>query len=335
MGQLHAFAVTGLAVLLFGVAGNAAAQAEESAPLRLEAKIPLGDVAGRIDHMAIDLTRQRLFVAELENDTLGIVDLKDRRLVRTLTGLKRPQGVGYVPSTDTLYVATGGDGAVRLFQGPDYAAGGPIDLGEDTDNVRVDSASERVFVAHSGGMLAMIDPAHPRVIANIALKSNIESFQLDPGTARIFVNLPKARAVAVVDRAAGTQTTTWPITVASDNYPMALDLEAQQVMVGFRDPAKLGVFSMDNGALVASVDACKDADDMFVDQGRRRLYITCGEGFLDVFDTGSDAYHRLARIGTAIGARTSLFVPEIDRFFLAVRAGLGQRAAVWVFRPTP
>jgi DNA-binding beta-propeller fold protein YncE len=334
MGQFHIFAATALAVFS-AVAGNAVARAENAGPLQLETKIPLGDVAGRIDHLAIDLARRRLFVAELENYTLGIVDLKDRKLVRTLTGLKGPQGVGYVPSTDTLYVANGGDGTVRLFRGSDYAAAGQIDLGEDADNVRVDSAADRVFVAHSGGMLAVIDPEHHRVITNIALKSNIESFQLDHGTNKVFVNLPKAGAIAVVDRVAGKQTATWPITVASDNYPMALDPDAQRVMVGFRDPAKLGIFSMRNGALVTTADACKDADDMFVDQKRQRLYMTCGEGFLDVFDTGGDAYQRLAQIGTAVGARTSLFVPEIDQFFLAVRAAPGEPAAVWVFRPTP
>src|SRR5712691_9421867 len=93
------------------------AQTTGSLPLQLESKIPLGDVRGRIDHMAIDLPRQRLFVAELGNDSVGIVDLKNRKVVHTITGLKEPQGVGYVPSTDALYVANAGDGSVRLFQG--------------------------------------------------------------------------------------------------------------------------------------------------------------------------------------------------------------------------
>ena len=61
------------ATLLVGV-GRPIAQFR----LQLEAKISLGEVRGRIDHMAIDLARQRLFVAELGNDTVGIVDLKNR-----------------------------------------------------------------------------------------------------------------------------------------------------------------------------------------------------------------------------------------------------------------
>jgi len=39
-----------------------------SAPLILEAKIPLGQVSGRIDHLGIDVKRRRLLVAELGVD---------------------------------------------------------------------------------------------------------------------------------------------------------------------------------------------------------------------------------------------------------------------------
>src|SRR5882724_10686109 len=100
------------ATLLVGAA-RPIAQPADSSPLRLEAKIPLGNVQGRIDHMAIDLARQRLFVAELGNNSVGIVDLNGHKVIRTLDGLKEPQGVAYLPSTDTLYVANGGDGSVR------------------------------------------------------------------------------------------------------------------------------------------------------------------------------------------------------------------------------
>src|SRR5438093_12673901 len=116
-----------IAALAFGWTAVSAGPAVATEPLVLEAKIPLGNVSGRIDHMAIDLGRKRLFVAELGNNSVGIVDLKSRRLVRNIDGLKEPQGVAYVPSMDTLYVANAGDGSVRLFTGPDHAPAGQID----------------------------------------------------------------------------------------------------------------------------------------------------------------------------------------------------------------
>jgi hypothetical protein len=59
--------------------------------MQIEAKIPLGNVMGRIDHMAIDLDRQRLFVAELGNNSVGVVDLKERKLLRRIDDLKEPK----------------------------------------------------------------------------------------------------------------------------------------------------------------------------------------------------------------------------------------------------
>ena len=76
-----------------------------AAPLQLEAKIPLGPVSGRIDHLAIDLKRQRLSVAELGNDSVGVIDVANRKLISTMRGFQEPQGIGYEPSTDTLYIA--------------------------------------------------------------------------------------------------------------------------------------------------------------------------------------------------------------------------------------
>src|SRR5580700_11215435 len=128
------------ALAMLATVTDAFAQPAESAPLQLEAKILLGDVRGRIDHMAIDLKRQRLFVAELGNDTVGVVDLANRKLIRRIAGLKEPQGVGYEPSTDMLYVANAGDGSVRLFEGSDYKTEGRIELGSDADDNRVDAA---------------------------------------------------------------------------------------------------------------------------------------------------------------------------------------------------
>jgi len=120
------------------IASQSDAQTIETGALQLETKIPLGDVRGRIDHMAIDLPRQLVFVAELENNSVGIVDLTNQKVIRTISGLKEPQGVAFVPSMSTLYVANAGDGSLRLFLGPDYAAVGQIDLGGNADNIRLD-----------------------------------------------------------------------------------------------------------------------------------------------------------------------------------------------------
>jgi DNA-binding beta-propeller fold protein YncE len=320
--------------LLCALLAAGAANSADRPPLELEVKIPLGEVRGRIDHLAIDVRRQRLYVAELDNDSVEVVDLKERKALRRLSGFKEPQGIGYVPSTDTLYVANAGDGSVRIFRGADLTPAGRIELGSDADNVRVDDRTHRVFIGHGSGAIAVIDTASRQKVADIPLKEHPESFQLDPLSPRIFVNVPDAREVALVDRNANKQIAAWSTGALRANYPMALDPVHGHVLAVFRHPAKVGVFDGETGRLLSAVDTCGDADDVFFDAKRNRLYISCGEGFIDVLESLGEGYTRLGRLPTAGGARTSFFAPDLDRLMLAVRAAGGGQASIWVFLPT-
>jgi DNA-binding beta-propeller fold protein YncE len=302
-----------------------------SPPLVLEAKIPLGQVSGRIDHLGIDLKRKRLLVAELGNNSLGVVDLAAGKVLSRIAGFAEPQGVAYVPSSDSVFVANAGDGSVRVLRGDDLTPIGSIELGDDADNVR-DIARKRVLVGYGKGALAVIDPVSLSKTADLRLKAHPEGFQIDETGTQVFVNVPDAREISVVDLA--TQSTlSLPTQGAGSNFPMAIDGEAHRVLSVFRSPPSLVALSSQDGHVVAKVDTCGDADDVFVDQKRRRVYVSCGQGAVDVLESDEQGYRRLARVPTVPGARTSLFVPELDRLFLAARAAPNEPAAIWVFRP--
>ena len=303
-----------------------------SPPLILETKIPLGDVSGRIDHLGIDVKRQRLLIAELGNNSLGVVDLAAGKVLQRIGGLSEPQGVAYVPSSDSVFVANAGDGSVRVLRGKDLTPIGNIDLGDDADNVRVDAAHNRVLVGYGKGALAVIDPVSMSKTADIRLRAHPEGFQIDATGTQVFVNEPNAREISVADLATGS-TESWPAQNAGSNFPMAIDGEAHRLFVVFRKPPTLMALSSQDGHVVAKIETCGDADDVFVDQKRRRVYVSCGEGAVDVLERDEAGYRRVVRVPTIPGARTSLFVPELDRLFVAVRAGSSEPAAIWVFRP--
>lgn len=105
------------------------------------------------------------------------------------------------------------------------------------------------------------------------------------------------------------------------------------MIVATRSPAKLFVRAGDSGGTAAEIDTCGDADDMFVHAERRRMYVSCGSGAVDVIELSEGAYYGIARVPTVSGARTSLFVPQLDRLFVGVRARGSEPAAIWVFRP--
>ncbi len=304
------------------------------APLVLEAKIPLGEVSGRIDHLGIDVKRQRLFVAELGNNSLGVVDLAAGKVLRRIAGLREPQGVAYAPFADSIYVANAGDGSVRVLRGEDLAVVGRVELGDDADNVRVDAQRSRVLIGYGKGALAVIDPASRIKTADLRLKGHPEGFQIDETGTQVFVNVPDARDIEVVDLATKASRSL-PMEGLRSNFPMAIDHDAHRVLVVFRSPATLMALSSQDGRVAAKLETCGDADDVFVDAKRRRVYVSCGEGVIDVFEQREAGYGRLARVPTVSGARTSLFVPELDRLYVAARAQQNEPAAIWVVRPAP
>ena len=314
--------------------GSGSAETPSSPPLVLEMKIPLGEVSGRIDHLGIDVPRRRLFVAELGNNSLGVVDLAAGKTMRTIAGMGEPQGVAYVPFADSVYVANGGDGSVRVLRGEDLVPVGRIELGNDADNVRVDTQRQRVLVGYGKGALAVIDPAARAKVADIRLRAHPEGFQIDEMGTKVFVNVPDARAVNVADLAQGA-VRSLPMRNAGSNFPMAVDGQGHRILVIFRSPPTLMALSSEDERVAATTETCGDADDVFVDTKRHRVYVSCGEGVVDAFEQADGDYRRLARVPTVSAARTSLFVPELDRLFVAVRARSGEPAAVWVFRPVP
>jgi hypothetical protein len=147
------------------------------------------------------------------------------------------------------------------------------------------------------------------------------------------LNVPDAQQITVVERAAAKQIAKWGVPNAGANFPMALDATGDRLAVVYRKPALLAVFDTRNGNVVARLPTCGDADDVFFDAKRQRIYVRCGEGSVDVVQRQGDTFQELGRVPTVSGARTSLFVPDLDRLFVAVRASGQEPAAVWVYRP--
>jgi hypothetical protein len=318
----------------FALACLVGVAAAETAPLRLVQTIPLAHVEGRIDHMAVDVAGQRLFVAALGNNSLEVIDLHDGKRIRSISGLREPQGVAYVTEANQIYVACGGDGEVKVYDAKSFDLVTTLRDLDDADNARYDEAAKRVFVGYGGGALAIIDATTAKLVGDIKLAGHPESFQLEQKGNRIFVNVPTAKHVAVVDREKRSVIATWPLKGAAANFPMELDEANRRLFVGCRAPAALLVLDSNSGKEVADVAIDGDTDDVFCDVKRSRIYISCGADFIDVLDCDArPPYSVTDKIPTAGGARTSLFVPELNRLYVAVPHRGDQPAEIRIYEP--
>jgi hypothetical protein len=290
--------------------------------LDLAGTIALPNTKGRIDHLAIDLASHRLFVAEVANGTVDEIDLKAGKVVGRIVGLTKPQGVAWLPAARELVVACG-DGSVRFYNAGRHEVA-RIDLGDDADNVRVDSRNGHVVVGYGKGALATIDAARHKVLARLRLPGHPEGFQLF-GT-RAYINVPDDGSVIAADIDQGHQIARWSTGFHRLNFPMAVDPSGKTITIAYRLPAALATMETASGKILSMKSACGDADDLFL--VRDHVLLVCGAGHVDVIGrVGSSE-----RVETAGGARTGLYVPELDTLFVAVPARSGP-AAIWVLKP--
>ena len=301
-------------------------------PLILVRSIDLPRVEGRIDHLAFDAAGQRLFVAALGNNTVEVLDLKSNSHIKSVPGFREPQGIAVLPDPKLVAVANGQGEGVQFIDAGDYHPARLVRLGEDSDNVRYDPATGRLFVGFGAGALASISPADGKVLGEAKLSGHPESFQLERSGPRVFVNVPTADQIAVVDRAVMKVIATWPVVGAKSNFPMALDEANHRLFVGCRRPARVLMYDATTGKESGSFEIVGDTDDLFYDAARKRLYVSGGEGYLDVFqEEGAYRFARIAHIATAAGARTSLWVPEQARLYLAVPHRGSQKAEIRIY----
>ncbi len=305
-------------------------------PLVLTEAIPTPGVQGRFDHFGFD-GKNRLFVAALGNNSVEVIDISARVRDRSITGIPRPQGVVYSPEAKKLFVASS-QGLLRIFDGASYNLIKEIDFHGDVDNLRYDSSTHRVYVGFGEdetGAIGIVDAlTNERLPEEYILGAHPESFQLESQGPNIYVNLPDLKQIAVINRKTGA-ITRWPMTL-EHNFPMALDEADHRLFVVTHEPARLAVFDTASGKAIAELACVQDADDVYYDASRKRIYVSGGEGYISVFQQSDpDHYALQAKVPSTLGARTSGYFGKgqkgFDRFFIAVPARADHGAEIWLY----
>ena len=286
-------------------------------------------VEGRIDHMDFDAAGERLFVCALGNNSLEVIDRRQNKRVHSITGLGSPQGVVYLPGLDRIFVANDKGGVCKFYDGKSYQLVGELNLGDDADNVRYDASAERIYTGFGSGGIAVISAAEGKSVGSIKLAGHPEAFTLEKKGRRIFVNFPSADQVAVIDRDKAAIIAIWKTNGASANFPIALDEANHRLFVGCRHPSKLVVLDTESGDVITSIGMSGDADEVFYDDKRHRIYTVCGAGKIDIIEQAdANSYKVSSTIDTAAGARTGLFLPERNTLFVAIPRRGSQQAEI-------
>jgi DNA-binding beta-propeller fold protein YncE len=288
--------------------------------LKLQKEIAMPGVKGRIDHIDVNVKGQIAYVAALGNNSLEVVNLKQGIVIYSIKGLSEPQGVAYIGKHNELFIANGGTGECDFYNIVTYQKTSGIKLTDDADDVRYDEKSDKIYVGYGDGGIAVIDAGTRKQIADIKLPAHPESFQIDIKEGKIWVNLPNAGMIGVVDIKQAKLVDKWKRLLPRFNFPMVYDETGRRIIVGYRFPATLKVLDSNTGKEIFSSGMVGDADDFYWDPVNQEILISGGGGAINIFkQSGNNSYKLVADIPTPKGARTSLFIPELRVLLLATR----------------
>ncbi len=319
-------------IFSFWLIGCQAQKPTQNKTLHLDTSISMPNVHGRIDHLAFDGKTKKIFVAALGNNTVEVVDLNSSKVIHTIKGLSEPQGIVYIPENNVVFVSNGGNGECIAFDADTYKKMATVKLEGDADNVRYDANDKRIYVGYGDGGIAIIDASTYKLIADVKFSGHPESFQIDRTSKRIYVNVPDEKHIVVIDLEKELVVDSWKVTVASSNFPMCLDEPNKRLFIGCRHQPKLLIIDTQTGKTISSYDIDRDIDDVFFDIQKKQIYLSCGGGYLDVFaQKDLNTYISVEKISSSSGARTSLFVPELNQLVVASPSGLSSDAVLLVY----
>jgi DNA-binding beta-propeller fold protein YncE len=323
---------TFMILLVMAVAFPLADKGQEH-PLVLAQTVSVPSMQGGFNHMSVDAVRHRLFAAAPTNTTLEVIDLQTGKPLRSLPG-EKPAAARYAPEFDQLYVPRGQH--LVIYDGKTLDVIKSIDLQSSLDEMQYDPQAKQLYVgcmsAEKPG-IAVISIPDGTLVGVIPLPAKPQGFAVELGGDRIFANVPSVKQIAVLNRKSRTALPPWDLQAFQGNSPIAFDEASHRLFVGARNPARLVVIDTDTGKVVVGVDINKDTDDLFYDSDHRRIYVSCGEGFVDIIQQrDADHYQSIAQIPTVSGARTSTFSVRLNSLFVGVPRRGDQPAEIQVFK---
>jgi hypothetical protein len=331
------------ALLASCLAFAAGAPAQDRELLRLSDTIRLPEVRGRIDHLGVDVAGRRVFLAALEKNTIEVVDVASGQVSRSLAGFAKPQGVLYVQDLERLFVASGKDGSVKTFEGRTLEPAGTASVSLGADAIGYDAQAREIYVGSGGGDagketgdLTVFDARTGKQVGAFVTDAHAGGSVAETRGSRMWALVPEKGQVVVLDRKTRAQVAKWAIPGIEKNVAIELDEAGRRLFLGVRSPASVVVLDADTGRIVATVPTVGVLDGLSFDALNRRIYTSGGEGFVDVIQQrDADRYERVARIATAPGARTSLFVAEWKKLFVALPAAGDRPAELRIYEPIP
>jgi len=312
-------------MVLLGSSCGLTVGAQEKLPLKLVVTTPMPGFTGDFDHFGLDLKGNRLFLAAEDNKTVEVFDLRTGAHVHSIEGFGHPLTMAYLPEPDRLIVTNGDTDDLAMVDCKSYKIINTLKLGKGVDHSAYNPVNKYFYVENGGGpdakthVLSIVDTKSFKIVGEIPGLSgdSNEGMVIDRAGKKLYVNLTGSDEVGVIDLDTRQIVARWPLPDAHVAHAIALDEPNHRLFTATRKPPQFIVFNTDTGKAVASLPCTGVNSDMSIDFARKRIYIT-GSDTASVFEQrDADHYQHIAEVPTAYRAKSSIFVPELKRLYVA------------------
>ena len=301
-------------------------KAQEKLPLKLIATTPMPGFTGDFDHFGLDLKGNRLFLASEDQKTVEVFDLRTGERIHSIKGFGQPLTMTYLAESNRLVVADGGDAdAVELVDCKEYKIIDTLKLGQGVDHSAYNPLNGHFYVENGGGLdskthvLTIIDTKSFKKVGEVTGlpgRSN-EGMVIDRAGKKLYVNLTGTDEVGVIDLGTRQLVGRWALPDAHEAHAIALDESNHRLFTATRKPPQFIVFNTDTEKVVTTLPCVGVNSDMSRDVARRRIYVTGSETASVFGQRDADHYEHIAEVPTAYRAKSSIFVPELNRLYVA------------------
>ena len=301
-------------------------KAQEKLPLKLITTTQLPGYTGDLDHFGLDVKGGRLFLASEDHKTVEVFDLRTGKRIHSIEGFGQPLTMAYLSESDRLIVTDGDDtDAVHLVDCKEYKIIKTLKLGKGVDHGVFDPVNKYFYVENGGGengashVLGIIDTKTLEQVGQITGlpgHSN-EGMVIDHEGKKLYVNMTGSDEIGVIDLKTLQIIARWPLPDAHVAHAIALDEPNHRLFTATRMPPQFIVFNTETGKVVSSIPCVGVNSDMSFDVARKRIYVT-GSDTASVFEQrDADHYEHIAEVPTAYRAKSSIFVPQLKRLYIA------------------
>jgi DNA-binding beta-propeller fold protein YncE len=300
--------------------------------LTFVANIPLPGPSNRFDYTSLDSTTNKLYIAHMDAGRLLVFDLKQRRVLQTITA-PGVHGVIAVPQLHRVYASATNAQQLLTIDSRSGKVIARAPAGSYPDGLVYDPVDRHIFVSgESGGIEAVFNAAGHR-IATVQLGGEAGNVQYDAGSGMILADVQTLNQVAVINPATNRIVRRIPLPGCDHSHGLLVDAPRRLAFIACDGNAILLTLDLERMKITGRAKVGDGPDVLAFDTASRHLYVAAESGDVAVFTENGSKLSKIGQGRVAPDAHTVAVDPQTHLVYFPLQTGTNGHPQLRIMRP--